>query len=72
MVMTMTPTTYRDYTPTEAVKTFIHDHALLAITFHLPNEPRFVRVYFSPDQAYLEQAALERLGETRGGVCENV
>jgi len=70
--LTTQTTTYRDYTPTHAVQSFIHDHGLLAITFHLPSEPTFVRVYFQAHQGHLEQAALERLGETRGGVCESV
>jgi len=72
MVTTTIPTTYRDYTPTRAVRAFIHRHGLRAIPFDQPNEPPFVRLFFPPHQAHLEQAALERLGETRGGVCENV
>ena len=72
MVTTTTPTTtYLDYTPTESVRAFIRAHALRALPFDQPNEPPFVRLFFPPHQGHLEQAALERLGKTRGGMCED-
>jgi hypothetical protein len=68
--LTPTATTYRDYSPTRAVQAFIHCHGLQAIPLSLPNEPPFLRVFFPPHQGHLERAALERLGETRGGVYD--
>jgi len=72
MTLTTQTTTYRDYTPTQAVQAFIRRHGLRVLPLDLPSEPPFLRLFFPPHQGHLEQAALERLGETRGGVCEEV
>ena len=69
---TLTTTTYRDYTPTRAVRAFIRAHNLLAIPFDQPNEPPFLRLFFPPHRGHLERAAVQEFGETRGGVCEEV
>jgi len=70
MTTTTLITTYRDYTPTEMVRAFICHHGLRVLPFDQPNEPPFLRLFFPPHQVHLERAAVERLGETRGGVCE--